>query len=179
MTKFRFTHHFDVSADMWVYACLNPPPGDGDLLKKLDNIQDREEIEKVECDRFIKAKVRYCATGLIPKSLTQVIKPHMLSWIEETIFDKAGNFWTWNVTPNHFRNIIESRGKMSIIPEGERRCRRVTAGFISIGMPVLGELAEKVILDHLRNNINQEYALFSKTLENYDFKDVAAYETLQ
>lgn len=179
MTKFSFTHSFDVSVDKWVFACLNPLPGGGDLLKKLDNVQDREVIEKVECDRFIKAKVRYCATGIIPKPLTQIIKPHMLSWIEETTFDKAGNFWTWNVSPNYFRNIVESRGKMSIIPDGERRCRRVTAGFISIRIPVLGDLAEKVILDHLRKNIDQEYGLFSRTLENYDFKDVAAFETLQ
>lgn len=164
MTKFHLIHSYDVDRDTWIQICFNPDPEDEENLLKLENVQEREEFERHEDDRRIRTKVRYFAVGMIPKPIRPYLKPHMLSWVEESVYDKQGCFWTWNIVPHFFSRHLTCRGKMSVAPDGENRCKRITDGYISINVPIVGELAERVIVEHLKKNMAQEYKMFLEVL---------------
>jgi hypothetical protein len=164
MGKFNLTHRYDIDIKTWLYICFNPDEESQDDLLKLENVKEREEIEHTEDERYISTKVRYSALGMIPKPVRQFLKPHMLSWIEESAFDKKETCWRWNIVPHFFADKIECKGKMSIVPDGDGRCKRVTDGFLTIRLPVFGEMAERIIIDHLKKNMDQEYKMYCETV---------------
>ena len=164
MKKFKMVHRYDVDVETWVYIVFNTAPEDEDNLLELENLQEREEIERFEDERYVKTRVRYFAVGFIPKQVRHILKPDMLSWIEEAVFDKQENFWTWNIVPHFFKKHIKCRGKMSVVPDGPGRCKRVTDGYLDIRIPVFSDFAERLIIDHLKINFDQEYEIFTQAM---------------
>ena len=165
MKKFSFNHDYDIDAQSWIDIVFEPNQDAEDALLELENVKERHEFWREEDDRFVHIKVRYSAMGMIPRPVRHILKPDMLTWIEESSYDKQGRFWTWNIVPHFFRDRITCKGKMSIVETGPEACRRETRGFIDIRIPVVGDLAESVIIDHLKKNMAQEYGMFCKTMK--------------
>lgn len=165
MRKFRIVHDYNIDLDTWFFVLNNPIPEQDEILHKLENVKDREEISRQETETHIHIKTRCTAIGMIPPAVRHILKPHMLSWIEESTQDIHGNFWTWNIVPYYFKERITCRGKMSMLPLDGTRCRRLTEGFLDIRMSVLQDFAERIIIEHLHKNFDQEYRLFNEVLK--------------
>jgi len=162
MAKIEFTHYFDVPMDEFIRIVFNPSEDEINDLTKLPNVQGREEVERYEDDKVIRTIVRYYAIGFIPPAARKFVKPHMLSWLEYSTWDKSGMFWEWRNEPYFFKEIITCNGRMSVLAEGART-KRVTRGTLEIRFPVLGEMAEKIILEHLKRNFDSEVRMFHET----------------
>jgi hypothetical protein len=86
----------------------------------------------------------------------------MLSWLEYSTWDKAGKFWDWKIEPYFFKEYVNCTGRMSVLADGVRT-KRVTRGALTIRIPVIGEMVEKIIVEHLKKNIEQEVKMFHDT----------------
>lgn len=165
MRKFRIVHDYDIDLETWVFVMNNPVPEQDEIVYKLENVKDRVEIFREETETHVHAKTRCSAIGMIPKAVRHILKPHMLSWIEESTYDKNGFFWTWNIVPYYFKERVTCRGKMSILALNGGRCRRLTEGYLDIRMSMLQDFAERIIIEHLHKNFDQEYKLFNEVLK--------------
>lgn len=165
MRKFRIVHNYDIDVCMFEDICFNPFPEDEALLLKLENLQSREEIERREDERHIFTRARVYAVANLPLAVRSFIKPEMLSWIEETVYDKREHFWTWNVIPYYFNELLDCSGLMLIVQENGCRCRRITEGHVHIRVPLAGDIVEKYIVEKLKANLDQEYEMFQDAIK--------------
>jgi len=155
MTPINFTHIFDIQLEEFLRITFNPTEEESKDLTELPNVKDREELERYEDEKIIRSKVRYFAVGSIPPAARKHVKPHMLSWIEHSTWDKAGLFWDWRIEPHFFKEYINCKGRMSLHDDGGRTKRR-TRGSIEIRIPLFGHIAERAIVSHLGKNLDVE-----------------------
>lgn len=165
--KFKIVHHFDVNTED--FEELTQDADLQEYINTLPNLAEREELERVEDERYVRTKVRNFAVGFIPREVRHMLKPHMLSWVEESVYDKQLHKFDWKITPHFFRNLFKCFGTYKYIDESPTRMRREIIGNITVSVPVLGKVAEKYIVTELRKNFEAEYKLtadyISKKLE--------------
>jgi len=171
MTKIDFVHHFEINFDEYLRLVFEPTEEEQNDLTDLPNVKEREEIERYEDDDVIRTKVRYFAIGFIPPKARKYLKPHMLSWVEHSTWDKAGKFWKWHIEPHFFKEIFDCRGKMSLHEAGQDRTKRVTKGHISVKVPVVGQMIEQIILKELDKNFKAEIKMFNDMLRRTGRRD--------
>lgn len=152
--KIRFTHRFDV--DVETFEEITSDPKFEEEIKKLPNVAERETIKLKEDKRYVHRKVRYFARGLIPPPVRPYLKPKMLCWIEKSTYDKKKHSFKWEILPFYFKKIFECKGTYSYIDVAEKRMRREVEGYLKIKVPFFGPLAEKVIIEHLKKNLDKE-----------------------
>ena len=166
--KISYVHHFpgiepDEFNEIWSnQEVINR------VAKALPNIQDRETLEETHDDRQMRRKVRFLGKGPIPKIAQKVIKPHMLSWIEDTVYDKKERVYQVKCTPHFFANRVENEATIKLLPDGQGGTRRVSEGVLELKIPRLAKkLAEKIISGHLNENAETEYQLLKKEVAEY------------
>ncbi len=162
MAKILFVHYYDLPLEEFLEVVFKHKKEAKDLLK-LPNLKDREELERYEDDSVIRTTVRYYATGFIPPAVRRFVSLEMLSWLEYSTWHKDGLYWDWRVTPHFFSEFVDCGGRMNLMADGART-KRVTEGYLRIKAPVIGELGERVILDHLKRNLDLEVDLFHERI---------------
>ncbi|MEW5947258.1 MAG: DUF2505 family protein [bacterium] len=153
--KFKLTHHFDVNTEK--FEKLTTDTNLQDYIDTLPNLKEREDLEVIEDERYVRRKVRNFAIGVIPKEIRHVLKPRMLSWIEESVYDKLKHEFEWKITPYYFRDVFKCSGTYKYIDESDSRMRREIEGDLTISVPVIGPIAERYIIRELRKNFEAEY----------------------
>ena len=155
--KIRFTHHFDL--DVETFEEITSDPKFEEEIKKLPNVAERETIKLKEDERYVHREVRYFAKGLIPPLVRPYLKPKMLCWIEKSTYDKKKHLFKWEILPFYFKEMFECRGTYSYIDADKNRMRREIDGYLKIKVPLFGLIAEKVIIEHLKKNLDKEYKM--------------------
>lgn len=161
--EIKITTYID-NMDIKTYEEITSAPEFEEELKKLPNLAEREEIKCKDTKRYTEREVRYFAIGFIPLAVRSFLKPKMLTWIEKSIYDKEKHFFEWEVIPFYFKNMVDCRGKFSLFEEG-KKLRREVSGCLKISVPVIGPLAEKVIIENLKKNIEVEHKLTSRLIK--------------
>ncbi|MFH1537686.1 MAG: DUF2505 family protein [bacterium] len=155
--KFKIVHYFDVNTE--AFEELTQDADLQEYINTLPNLAEREELERVEDDRYVRTKVRNFAVGFIPREVRHMLKPHMLSWIEESVYDKQLHKFRWKITPHFFSNVFKCYGTYTYHDESPTRMRREIIGTLTVSVPVLGGMIEKYIIGELRKNFEAEYKL--------------------
>ena len=165
MTPIDLVHIFNVSIDEYIKIIFEPAEEEINDLTELPNVKEREEIERYEDEKIVRTKVRYSAMGFIPPPIRKYLKPHMLSWIEHSTWYKAERCWDWYIEPHFFKEIITCKGKMSLHEDGTQKTKRITSGHLNIRIPVVGQMAENLIVTELKKNFDKEYRMFNQMLK--------------
>lgn len=161
--KFKIVHHFDVNTE--TYEALTQDTDLQEYINTLPNLAEREELERIEDERYVRTKVRNFAVGFIPREVRHLLKPEMLSWIEESVFDKHCHNFKWKITPHYFSNVFKCFGTYTYTDETPARMRREIIGTLSISVPIFGAMIEKYIIAELRKNFEAEYKLTKGFIE--------------
>jgi hypothetical protein len=169
MTRFNFVNYIDVPVNEYIRMIFDPAEDEVSDLTKLPNVSQREEIERSEDEKNVSVVVRYSAIGFIPPQIRQFLKPHMLAWYEHSTYKKAEKAWDWWVEPCYFKDIVSCSGRMSLHADGHRT-QRVTRGKVSIRLPVVGEMAERILIDYLGKSIDVEVKMFHDMLRRLRVK---------
>ena len=164
MKKFRIIHHYDIGIELFEEICFNPYPEDQANLENLEHLKTRDEFENIDDGRYIRSRARVTAVANLPAAVRVFVKPEMLGWIEEAVFDKQQHFWEWNILPYHFREHITCRGRMALVPR-DGGMTRVTEGYVDLRFPVLGDLMEIFVVDGLKKSLDHEYILFKDCIQ--------------
>lgn len=110
-----------------------------------------ESVEK----RGDKTVQRFHVKGTkIPAAAKKVLKPEMLEWIEESVWDPSTEKFEWKILPNVMKDKIFASGELFYEAAGEKT-RRVVTGRIEIKIPLAGKVIEKVLVDQLKESYDQ------------------------
>ena len=132
---------------------------------KLPNVQSNKVLEEKITEDQKYWKNQWCAHGQIPKLVQHLIQPKMLTWIEETTFDRKNIKYFTKITPFYFRKVFKCENVGYFEKVSDREFKRVMNGFLDIKIPVFGPIIEEQIIAHLRSNFDQEYRVTFKVIK--------------
>jgi len=91
-------------------------------------IKNREEVDaktvKMQCD--------WGGMGQIPAAVRAVLKPEMIRWEDEQIWDADAMTNTWVIKPFFFRQFVKCEGQWKYIPKGEDKCQVSCEGVFEV-----------------------------------------------
>ncbi len=160
--KFELVHYFDGPLDRvayWLMESTEPLIEPADL----PNVTECEELDRKDTDTERIIKWKFCAHSDIPKALQHLIKPEMLTWIHDSVFDKKAKVDTFKITPFYFKNVFSCSGSASFSPDGNRT-KRIIKGDVRLKIPIVGAIFEDQVVKKLKENITEEYKVTSKNV---------------
>ena len=132
-------------------------------LASLPKVGGAELLEqRTEGDRVFQ-RVRYRFTGELNSAVTAVIDPSKLSWVEESVLDKATHVTTWHIVPDHYRNRLECHGEFRLSEDEGRTIRRTEAD-IKVRFPLVGGKVERAIVSGLEGHAEAEQSAIAAFL---------------
>lgn len=138
------------------------------IVKALPNIQERELLEENQDEKFLRRKVRYLAKGPIPTFAQKVLRPDMLSWVEETVYDKKNRVYQVKCVPHFFADRVENELTIRLLPDGKGGSLRIIEGVLNLKVPFLVRgMAENLVNRYLKDNTEKEYQVLKTEVENY------------
>jgi hypothetical protein len=131
-------------------------------LQKHQEIERRTEGKKIFSKRLIEI------SGSIPKPLQKVLSPEMMKCTDESVYDMEANTHTWNVTPNFKTKVFKCIGysKYNEYEEnGEKKTKRLIELTVTVDIPLVGKMAEQVVLDGYKKNLERDNQSMAKMIE--------------
>jgi len=97
----------------------------------------------------------------IPPFATPYVTREMCAWDEESVYTMAAHAGRWTIVPNvkrEWRRYFASSGTYTIEALGGGRSRRLVAGDLELHVPIVKQLAERLILGEVRKAFDAEAA---------------------
>lgn len=132
---------------------------------KLENVKSNKPISEVVTEDKKYWKNEWCAHGQIPKIVQHIITPKMLTWVEETTFDRKKITYHTKITPFYMKNVVRCESDGYFVKVSDRELLRVQSGFLDIRIPIFGSFIEEQIIAGLRQNFDQEYKVTFKVVK--------------
>ena len=166
MEKYKITHYYDYYIDTVVNILMDSPEPIYDLLdlpnaSQLTPISEKDEGDK----KFIKNE--WCVHGQIPKIAQKVIKPEMLTFVEDSIWDRTNLTYSTRVIPHFFKKQIKVRHKMEFFDTGDGRTKRTVVGFLEVRIPIIGQVFEKTVIKYIVQNTEEDFKMSKTALDKY------------
>lgn len=162
--KFRIIHTFDGPFDKIVHFLTEEYAFDPTTLP---NVTSQKILEQSEsCDgRYKKWKFEWCAHGEIPKVLQHILKPKMLTWIEDSVFDRETKILKTKIKTHYLTNLFKCEAVTSYIEKIEDKLERRLEGNLEVRIPIFGHIIEKEVIKHLKENFDNEYKYTKKIIK--------------
>lgn len=168
--KFEITHKFDVPREVFEDLWDRKDVADR-VRESLPNLKSREILEESDEGGFIKRKIKNDGAGNIPERAKKFIKPGMLTWIEESVYDKNAHSYEFRCTPTYFKKYLDNYGTCALKEDCGKTVREIK-GVLNIKIPIAGKIAESIIIRHLKDNSEAEYRVMNKIIDEYKKKAV-------
>ena len=120
-------------------------------LASLPKVGGAELLEQRREGDQVFQRVRYRFTGELNSAVTAVIDPAKLSWVEESVLDKATHVTTWRIVPDHYPTRLECSGEFRL-SEAESVTIRRTEADIKVRFPLVGGRVERAIVSGLEEH---------------------------
>ena len=117
-----------------------------------ENLFDPQNLPNVKGNKALVETVTE-----VPKVVQHLIKPEMLSWIEETTYDRKKKTYHTKITPFYFKNVFFCENRGYFVKKSETEILRVNDGILNIKIPVFGTFIEEQIIAHMKQNFEVEY----------------------
>ena len=138
------------------------------LARALPGLERIELLASEEMDGILRRRVRYTprAHDRVPAFGRGLVTPEMLIWVEESAFDRAAGRIDYRVEPNlpaRWRDRFDSRGCFTFRQEAGGIVRRVD-GEVTVRVPVVGGLAERVLVKEAQAGFDADAAVLASWL---------------
>jgi len=137
------------------------------VLRGIPGYKEREILEQTHDDDYMRRKIKYTIDRQIPRFARRLIKPHMLSWTEETVYNKKERVYRARFIPQYFSDQVGAGATIKLQEEGRGGTRRISEGTIQVKIPGLGRLAERFVVKTAEEIAEIEYRLTRKEVEEY------------
>jgi hypothetical protein len=132
------------------------------MQRALPGMAAIEVLSWQEVDGVLTRKVRYTprAEDKIPAFGRAVITPEMLIWTEESAFDRRAHRIDYRIEPNipaKWRDRFASRGFFTFAEHHGEVARRIE-GEVTVRVPLLGGIVERMIIKELKHSFAAEAA---------------------
>lgn len=166
MQRYKITHYYDYHVDTVVQLLMESETPIYELVdlpnaQEIKPISARDEGDK----RYIKNE--WCVHGQIPKIAQKLIKPSMLTFVEDSVWDRTNKTYTAKVTPHFFKKQFNCRHRVEFYDDGDGRTKRIIKGFFEAKIPIIGPIFERAILKYLKQNAEEDFKLSDKAVKMY------------
>lgn len=160
---FEIVHEFDIPLDALELAVISPT-----LADKLSAKLVKSGIEKIaQKAHALKNGVldrvwHYQANVKLPAFASGYVTREMLAWDEESTYALKSHSSTWTIVPNfkpEWRKYFSASGTYRIVPLGNGRAKRIVEGELELRVPVVRQVAERMILNEVRKTFEAEAAV--------------------
>ena len=161
MEKFKKERVFDYPIDDVVTFFME---GDGTPydLQELENVTDWKVIKEKDVDGKRIGTKQWCAHAQIPKALQHVVSPRMLTWYEHSIWDRSARLYKFKIEPFFLKKHVKCQGQTVFESRGPNQCARIFTIQLHVDIPIVGSMFEKLVMEHLKKNEEQDYNLSIK-----------------
>jgi len=156
--QFEVVHEFDIPLDALELAVISPNLFQ-ELSKRLHSIESVSQKEHVLTDSCLERLWSYRANVKIPSFATKYVTPEMCAWDEKSTYDIKKHASEWTILPHvkpEWRKMFSAKGTYSLAQLGSGRTRRTVSGSIELRVPLVRQVAEKLIVGEVRKTFDAE-----------------------
>lgn len=155
---FEVVHEFDIPLDALELAVISPNLFQ-ELAHRLQRIESVQQKEHVVKDGRLERLWSYRANVRIPAFATKYVTPEMCCWDEKSIYDIRHHSSEWTILPHvkpEWRKLFAAKGTYVLGQLGSGRTRRTVSGSIELRVPLVRQVAEKLIVAEVKKTFDAE-----------------------
>ncbi|MBX3205400.1 MAG: DUF2505 family protein [Labilithrix sp.] len=155
---FEIVHEFDIPLDALELAVISPTLCQK-LAHRLPNMESIQQKEHVLKDARLERVWSYRANVRMPAFARAYVTPEMMAWDERSTYDIKKHASEWTITPRvkpEWRKYFASTGSYLLTSLDSGRTKRTVAGTVELRVPVLSQVAEKLIVAEVRKVFDAE-----------------------
>ena len=160
--KFEVSQRFDADVER-VIACYSSAAL-YEQLPEFGKISRPEVRERIESGDRVTLRLHYRFIADLPTAALAIIDPDRLTWIEETVYDRAALTATTKLLPDHYASKMEASARACFTPSGEGSQRLVT-GDLRVRVLLVAGQVERAIVAGLKEHLDEEATLVAKLLD--------------
>jgi len=156
--QFEIVHEFDIPLDALELAVISPDLVN-DIARKLPNIESVQQKDHILKDGRLERVWSYKANVKIPAFAQSYVTPEMCAWDERSTYDIKRHASEWTIQPHvkpEWRKFFAAKGTYALTGLGSGRTRRTVAGQIELRVPLVRQVAEKLILAEVKKTFDAE-----------------------
>jgi hypothetical protein len=151
-------HEFDIPLDALELAVISPNLC-SKLAARLSNMEKIQQKEHVVQGDRVERVWSYRANIRLPEFAKAYVTPEMMAWDERSIYDIKKHAAEWTIAPHlkpEWRKYFESKGTYELTALDSGRTKRVVSGIVELRVPVLRQVAEKLIVGEVKKTFDAE-----------------------
>lgn len=155
---FEIVHEFDIPLDALELAVISPSLCQklAHRLPTMESIQQKEHVLK---DNQLSRVWAYRANMRLPTFARAYVTPEMMAWEERSTYDIKKHSSEWTISPRvkvEWRKYFASTGTYLLTTLDSGRTKRTVSGTVELRVPVLSQVAEKLIVSEVRKMFDAE-----------------------
>lgn len=155
---FEIVHEFDIPLDALELAVISPSLCQklAHRLSNMESIQQKEHVLKDDC---LERLWSYRANVRVPAFARGYVTPEMMAWDERSTYDIKNHSSKWSILPHvkpEWRKYFAASGSYHLTALDSGRTKRSVSGTVELRVPVLRQVAEKLILGEVRKMFDAE-----------------------
>ncbi len=156
--QFEISHEFDIPLDALELAVISPNLCQK-LAHRLSNMESVQQKEHVLTSGRLDRLWSYRANVKLPAFARTYITSEMMAWDEKSTYEIRRHTAEWSITPHvkpEWRKYFSSSGTYSLGELESGRTKRAVAGHIEIRVPLVRQVAEKLVVGEIRRMFDAE-----------------------
>lgn len=155
---FEIVHEFDIPLDALELAVISPNlcPKLAHRLPTMESIQQKEHVLT---DDRLERVWSYRASFRIPPFARPYVTPAMMAWDERSTYHFRKHASEWTILPHvktEWRKYFAASGDYRLTTLDSGRTKRTVTGTVELRVPVLRQVAEKLIVAEVRKLFDAE-----------------------
>lgn len=155
---FEIEHEFDIPRDALELAVISPSLVQK-LRGRLPNIEALDQREHRLVDHRLERVWVYRADVPIPAFARAYVTREMLAWDEHSTYDISKHASEWRIEPHvkpEWRKYFSASGTYALTSLDSGRTKRVVSGKLELRVPLVRQVAEKLILGEVKKTFEAE-----------------------
>lgn len=156
--QFEVVHEFDIPLDALELAVISPNLFQ-ELSKRLHSIESVSQKEHILVNSQLDRLWSYRANVKIPAFATRYVTPEMCAWDEKSTYDIKRHSSEWTILPHvkpEWRKLFTAKGTYTLAQLDSGRTKRTVQGTLELRVPLVRQVAEKLILGEVRKTFDAE-----------------------
>ena len=106
---------------------------------KYCKVKERKQLDEYR----VKTKAEWMGFGEIPFIVRAFLRPEMIKWKDEAIWDEKNYEWTWTIEPFYFKEFVECKGRW-YLKKHKGGTKIISDGYLKIYIPRFPGIPDKI-----------------------------------
>lgn len=160
--QFEIAHEFDIPRDALELAVISPDLAAkfGAMVRTLGTgIQQVTERSRSLDKGVLERTWHFQAHVRLPRFAAGYVTPEMMAWDEQSVYETGQHRGRWTLVPDikpEWRQYFAASGTYAIEALGDGRSRRTVRGELELRIPLVRQVAERLIVGEVRKTFEAE-----------------------